>query len=355
MIKKIFTFLIFISITILISCKSTLTPPETKPKEQVDTLTFGESSYHQIKISQTDYQSFEIYSSEDFLLNSKKISSVILGYKNQGKFYEYDSLQSIYEQAGIYFRLKFNFFHIVSDTTLLFNFSIRYTFKDSSIYDVDTSLVTYKWPYKSTEIFLNWSEILISPEIDIQDFEILDSMIYFHPYGSAGMYQYEMKNHYTTLKIDYSGGDYLAVFQNYVFCDLDHHQIGRYNLTSQSLDLIKEIIPISQQDEINGMEVYNNKLYVSIENHNTITLDFNLQVMDSIPYINSSRWLAIKDSIYYSNNWGAIVRYNLNIQSYISTRKLPTSNCEAISIIGNKMFFTDYNKKIIGYFSLSDL
>ncbi len=355
MIKYIFILLIINAIVVLNSCKTTPTSPESKPPVLSDTIPSGDDVYHQIKINQTDYQSFEISNKDNFILNFKKISSIILGNKQQGIFYAIDSSTALYEQVGDNVRLKFNFFHNTDDTTLLFNFTIRYVLIDSSIFDLDSSTVTYKWPYKSTEIFIKWSKILIPPEIDIQDFEILDSTIYFHPYGSAGMYQYDIKNPHTTLKKDYVGGDYLAVSQNYVFCDFDHHQVGRFDIASESINLAKILIPYDQQTEINGMDVYENKLYVVIEYKNIVIYNFDLQPLDSIPYANYNVWLAIKDSIAYSNNWSEIVRFNLITQNYIKSVKYPTSNCEAISIIGDKMYFTDYKKKIIAYFNLSEL
>ena len=356
MIKYIFILLIINAIIVLNSCKSTPTSPESKPPILTDTIPVGENVYHQIKINQTDYQSFEISNKDNFILNSKEISSIILGNKNQGIFNAINSSKALYEQVGDNFRLKFNFFHNTDDTTLLFDFTIRYILSDSSIFDLDTSMVTYKWPYKSTEIFIKWSKVLIPPSvIDIQDFEILDSMIYFHPYGAAGMYQYDIKNNHTTLKKDYDGGDYLAVSKNYVFCDFDHHQVGRFNILTDSIDLSKVLVSYDQQNEINGMDVYENKLYLAIEQSKILILNLDLQTLDSIPYSNYNVWLAIKDSIAYSNNWSEIVKYNLITQSYDNPVKYPTSNCEAISIIGDKMFFTDYKKRIIGYFNLSEL
>lgn len=357
MIKNIFAILVIITFVILNSCKSTPTPtaPESKPITPIDTIPIGEVVYHQIKISQTDYKSFEISNKDNFILNSKSISSIILGEKKSGIFYDIDSSQAVYEPVGNNFRLKFNFLYNTDDTTLIFNISIKYIFNDSLTYDLDTSTVTYKWPYKSTEIFIKWSDILIPPSIDIQDFEILDSMIYFHPYGSAGMYQYDIKKHHTTLKIDYVGGDYLAVSQNYVFCDFDHHQVGRFNIAGDSVDISKYIIPYYQQNEICGMDVYDNKLYIAIEDENIVIFNFDLQPIDSIAYTYYNPWLAIKDSIAFSNTWHQIARYNLNTLSFSNSVKYPTSNCEAISILENKMFFTDYKKKIIGYFNLSEL
>jgi len=80
-----------------------------------------------------------------------------------------------------------------------------------------------------------------------------------------------------------------------------------------------------------------------------------LQYEESIPYSESLQYLTIKYSIAYSNDFHEITRYDLKTYNYLNPVKLPTSDCEAIKIFGDKMYFTDYAKKIIGYVNLSNL
>jgi hypothetical protein len=74
----------------------------------------------------------------------------------------------------------------------------------------------------------------------------------------------------STPKISYEGGDFIAASQDYVFCDITHNSIGRYNIALDSLDIMINLSLISDFN-IDGLAVYNNKLYVSTNRQQLLT------------------------------------------------------------------------------------
>ena len=262
--KKYYPFLLIAALTaILNSCKSNPTSP-------TENISVDKNTLRQIGITQTGYQSFEISNNDNLVLSSKNISSIILGKKKSGIFNGEDTTSVSYEQTGNNFKLKFDFTQAVDDSVTNNKFTLRYIFSDNSYYDLDTSKVTYKYPYSSTEILLTWNYLLIPPATDIQDFDISDSLIFYHPIGPLGLYEYDMRIFQSTPKISYEGGDFIAASQDYVFCDITHNSIGRYNIALDSLDIMINLSLISDFN-IDGLAVYNNKLYVSTNRQQLLT------------------------------------------------------------------------------------
>ncbi len=331
----------------LYSCKSNPLPPK-------ENKSINESVYHQILLTQTGYNQIKISNTDNFIISSQKINSIILGEKISGIFSGIDTTKPIYEQSGENYLVKFEFIQQFDSTLLDDTVTIRYLLNDNSFYEMDTAKVTYKYPYSSTEILVPWDKILISQAIDIQDFDIIDSSVFFHPYGPFGLYEYNLITDNTLLKLNYSSGDHLAASKNYIFCDVDHISISRFNIALDTVDLYKHI---SSNNSINiyGMCYYNNKLYVLTSDGKIIVYNEDLRDLDTITYSFNIVWIAVKDSIVYGNNYNEISRFNLVTKSFLTSVAFPTSDCEAIKIIEDKLYFTDYDKKIIGYVNLSDL
>ncbi len=346
--------LIVYLIVTIISCNDIPSAPTPQPGNNI----LEENAFHQININQTDYQKIEISNNNDFFLNSERVSSIILGHKNMGEFYANDTTSISYEQVDENYKLNFHFNKEIDDTTLMYEFTLRYKFTDSSTYDFDTSKIMYQYPYKSTEIFLTLADFIKHPEDNVQDFDIIDSILYYHPYGPWGLYAYNLDTKDISTKIEYSSGDYIAANKNYVFCDYDHRTVIRYNLSLDSVDSYVDIYNYVG-DNIKGMEVYNNELYV-LTNKSTIQVyNMDLQHQRNIIYPKQTYGLTISNSIAYSNFYSSdtkeIIRYNLETNNYLEPVPYPTADCDAIRIIGEKMFFTDYTKRILCYVNVSDL
>lgn len=351
--EKYFKLLGFFTILfILYSCKNNPVIVEIVPPQ-------GESVYRQINITQTDYKVFEISASINFIMDSEKISSVILGNKLSGTFLATDSSNAIYEQSGNNFRLKFQFNSIMDDSVLICQFTIRYNLTDNSFYDLDTFKLTYKYPYQSTEILMKLSKITLPSYNTVQAFDIVDSVLYYHPFGPDGLFKYNFNTEQASLLFDYAAGDHLTAYTNFVYCDVDHNSVYRYNTDSNKVDKKVDVTDFSSNLSIAGMDVYNNKLYVLFDNATISVYDIDLQLERtfsiSSPGFLPGYYLTIKDNVAYFYNFNQLTKINLNTLEKLPSVKLPTSDCRAINIIGTKMYFTDYYKQIIGYFNLSEI
>ena len=347
-------FIVYLILTI-ISCNDNPSGPPPPTENNI----LEENAFHQIDIIQTDYQKIEILNNSNFNLNSERVSSIILGNKNIEEFYAIDTTSITYEQVDGDYKLNFHFNKEIDDTTLIYKFTLRYVFTDGSTYDFDTSKIMYKYPYQSTVMFLRMNDFVYEfPPNSFQDFDIVDSILYYHPYGPEGLHAYNLNTKDNSMKIDYSSGDYIAANKNFVFCDYGHWTVIRYNLSLDSVDSYVDIYHYVG-DNIKGMEVYNNELYVLTDKSTIQVYNMDLQHQRNIIYPKHTYGLTISNSIAYSNfdssDTKEIIRFNLETNNFLEPVPYPTADCDAIRIIGEKMYFTDYTKKILCYLDVSDL
>jgi hypothetical protein len=343
-IKKHFVF-VLISLFIL-SCETeTVIAPGELPENT--------NLYRQITITQTGNSTFNISSNESFLLNSRKISKIIIENKNSG---DIQSAQAVYEQVGNKFKLKFNI-SAKLDTSVFYNdYTVKYLFINNSFTYIDSSLATFKYPYQTTELFTRWENVTTSLAKDIQDFDLVQNKIFFHPFGPVGLLQHT-RGKETQLKFDYTGGDYIAVNEKYAFCDIGHISIQRYNLELNKEDISVNIASNSNY-KISGIDIADNKLYVATNEGKIFVYDLEFNLEKTIPYSTSPLYyLTINNNIAYSYNYidKLITRYDLTTEKFLDPIPLPSHDCEAIKAVDDMLFFTDYEKKIIGYFKLSEL
>ncbi len=310
----------------------------------------GTSFYHNINVTQTSSNSFNVSSNESFLLTSKKISKIILTNKNSG---DVQSTPATYEKVGNKLRLKFNISAKLDTSVFYNNYSVKYIFIDNSFTFIDSSLPTFKYPFKTTKIFTRWDNFTNSLSKDVQDFDLVNNKIYFHPYGPLGFFEYT-RGKESKLKFDYVGGDFISATENFVFCDLGHNSIYRYNIATDKTDLN---IKLNSNNNITGVDTYDNKLYVSTDEGKIFIYDFDLNPIKTIPYDGSLSYLTINNNIAYSTDSKnkLIKRYDLTTEKFIDAIPYPSHDSEAIKIVDDMLFFTDYKKEIIGYFQLSDI
>jgi hypothetical protein len=200
---------------------------------------------------------------------------------------------------------------------------------------------------------MNWSDLIEPPAFDVQSFDVVDSKLYYHPYGAFGLYEYDMHSISTKTLYDYSGGDYIAASDKYIFCDINHDMIFRYNIFTDTID-IEINISAYLKEIIKGLEVYSDELYVLTDNESILRFSFELQYIGMHSYSISSYGLTIKDNTAYSNDHNQIVRFDLSTFNFLEPVALPSSNCEAIRIVGERMYFTDYAKQVVANVNLSD-
>ncbi len=310
--------------------------------------------YKQILTSQISNNTFQVSNTENLLLNSRKVTKIVLENKNTG---EVKFTQADYKTKDGKYLLQFSLSEKLDTTSSLNNFTVKYIFSNNSFTFIDSSLPTYKYPYPSTELYTKWDNFTTSLNKDVQDFDLVNNKIYYHPYGPVGLFQYTRTTS-TNLIFDYSSGNYISATEKFVFCDVRNNFIYRYNIAKKKTDISKLVIPNGSNNMISGVDTYNNKLYVSTDGGKIYIYDFDLNLQNSIDYNNTGMYyLTIDNNIAYSIKYKEkiITRFNLTTNSFLNSIPFPSHDTEAIKIRDDKFFFTDYTKKIIGYFDISDI
>jgi len=315
------------------------------------------------QVSQFAYDSLQIRNNSDLIITSKSIKSIQAGYIKNGAFFVAIEQPAEYEAKGKHYLLKFDLRFPVDTHVIYYPLKIRFIFTDCSYTDFDSTVNMLKYPYLNCDVFLNWDEFLLPPYgTSVQDFDLDDSLFFFHPFGCAGLYKYDMRIAKTYELSNYCGGDFISYDYPYVFLDVDHHNIYKYNLTA---DTSYEIIYIGSGDlnnEILGVAAAADKIYL-ISNYSYPMLysyDFQGNSLDTLS-LTQGFHISISALEYYDNqlfsirHWSAISRYDLSSNQFLADKKAPSEDAESVKIWRDYLYFSDYDKQIIGRVPLADV
>ncbi|NHZ87121.1 MAG: hypothetical protein GWP19_14820 [Planctomycetia bacterium] len=246
---------------------------------------------------------------------------------------------------------------------------------DDSYIEINKTAILYKYPYENAEIFMLPEEVvLLRGGGYIQDFDIVENYLYYHPYGPCGLYRYNFVTRTVSDTLRrYEAGDHIAVAANYAFIDYAHSRIERYNTDSDSIDLVFDLSQISWADcdyqcsnlVINGIAANNNIVYILVHNNDTdnisvVRFNYDGNFLNEISYPESYGYnLEYYDGILYSYKYffgeNEILRFDLNSMSFLDSKSLPSPSPDGISIVNNRFYYADYYRKIICSIPISDL
>ena len=190
-----------------------------------------------------------------------------------------------------------------------------------------------------------------------QDIALLNDKLFYHPYGPWGLYEYDLKTNKTRLLVDYAAGDHIATDSNFVFADIDHYTIWKYDL---SKDSAKEIIRFKHLfSNIGGLDTYNGKLYVyetQTNSLNVYTYDGELLSTFSIPF-NPGYYMTIIDGVAYFNNYfeTTITRIDLKTMTKLPSIRAPVWDMSGMKFYNGYLYFCDYKRRLVGRVPVADL
>jgi len=310
-----------------------------------------------IKIQQIDYDSIYITNADSLYLDSKSISLIYLGHKTANHFIISDSLLPVYSKYNDSHIPNFSFSVKVCPDTLFYYFTLRFVLFNSSFYDLDTFFVMCKYPYSSAETFLLWQDlnsIIGSPSV--QDFAISDSLFFYHPFGADGLYQYDILTKENVQLMMYDSGDFFAFDSNYIFVDIAHSSIYKYQLLNSSYsEIINYHANVETRDyDIAGIAADQGILYVTTYNYILDKYDYkgNLLEKGSYPFQTSS--LTKYENKLYGIIGQNIMVYDLDKQIALKSKAGPAKNITSIKIIDKNLYFSDYNRRYIGKVPLAE-
>lgn len=359
------TFFIF-----LFSCNK-LWPPEEPPV----TTTVNELSGFQMIISDTGSVIFK--NNDDLLLKNRDVKEIILISKDGEIFEDLKIIEPTYVKVGNKYKLEFEITTLVKSKAYIKHYILKFNMVDDSYIEIDKSAILYKYPYENAEIFMLPEEmVLLGGGGYLQDFDIVENYLYYHPYGPLGLYKYNLVTRTVSDTLRrYEAGDHIAVAENYVFIDCAHSRIERYNTDSDSIDLVFDLSQISWADcdfycsnlSISGIAANNNIIYALVRNSQTESLyltqfDYDGNYLEERTWpedygYNLEYYNGVLFSYYYDwveHNY-TLKRFDLNSNLFLETKPPPTLSPDGISIVNGRFYYADYNRKIICSIPISDL
>ncbi|MCX6119998.1 MAG: hypothetical protein NTX44_00060 [Ignavibacteriales bacterium] len=334
-------------LSLFISCTKNPASPTT-PSE--DRPIIDEKNNKNILLNLIDYDVVHILHQSGLDLRSSKIIRTIIGSKSMSGFRQLYSSTSTYDQEAKSYILHFDFSVKMDSSQINAPLTIRYYSFDSSYIDVDTTVALFKYPYNSTEIIAD-STILPDGE-PFQDISRIGSKLYYHPLGPWGLFEFDLISKSKQLLTNYPGGDHLAADSNFVFCDIGHNSVYRYNTLTKTIDFV---FPLPTSIDLDGMAIFNNALYIYMSEQGISSLKkltYDGKLLDSIAYPRYVYYLAIYDSIvysaeYFNNSATQISRFDLRNKTYLSNVISPAYWIDGIKVYGDRLYFCDDFKKCV--------
>jgi len=321
-----------------------------------------------VTIQQVDYDSLIITNSEELIVTRKDIEFIVFGKKKNGTFVGQDTITPVYYSNGLGdFILEFEFQENVDLSEIKYEFTIRYM-KSNSWVSLDTFALMYKYPYESTIPILLAGRDLNMHDIHFQDIDLDNENLYFHPSGSpSGLYEYNFDSRQARMLVNYYGGDNIASDSIYVFYATMHDEIFRYNLNIDTTNLMLDLTEFESIDYgyISGMDICNGILYVLVisyeteSNNSLVRFDLDCNYIDIRNYPLTHYYMTIHDNILYSVQYTGsstnIARFDLTSNTFLENIPTPALLMEGIRIFRDRLYYTDYYKKMIGSIHLWDI
>lgn len=341
---------------LLASCKDTGTGPATPP-DNIPLLSL--ENYHKIAVQLVDYDVVRITHQSGNDLKSSTVRQITIGSKTGAGFTQLAVFPSTYDSVARTYNIHFDFTVAMDSSKLVQPLTVRYHASDST--DIDTSVALYKYPYASVEIFMD--STLVAPG-SYQDVALNDQSFFFHTWSLDGLHQYNLVTHQSSNPYGYYGGSHISANSDYVFCDINHHEVVRFNLNSATPDLMH--FGNRTVFLIEGLAVSGQSLTMLIFNGSQYLLNFTLDgvLMDSIPFPNKTPYfMALHDSVLYCKDedyaldahGNQIMRFSLRTRTLLSNARSPSRTIAGMEVVHDTLFFCDPWKKFVGVMPVANL
>lgn len=348
--KHITTVLSILLLVVLFSCEQY--PPEPQP------VVPPKDVLRKIELKQIDYNVLQIQNTDELILSSQSVTRIGAGISVNAEYKELTTTQPAYVKSGGNHELQFKFTMPLDSTKAMMPFVLRYYFSNGEHADIEQNLPTFKYPFASALPYVYFS--VHSGYIPhFQDIDRIGNTLFYHPLGSEGLYSYDLTTRQSKQVLMYGAGDHIACAPNFVFYDLDHETVRRYNLTTQTTDLVFEYFK-DRQTDLYGMAASEGVLYVLAYkggSRSILRFDYDGKLLETIPFPRTTYYLAAHDGILYSNDYTdkRLVRFNVRTKTFLPSLPIISRLGDGIKVFGNQLYFTDYEKKFVGIVALSEI
>jgi len=317
-----------------------------------------------ININLSDYDKMVVSNKQGALLPDYNLKEIKIGNTIGGVFTAVNSFFPTYIKNGQNYFINFSLSMDISNPKLITAFfTLRFIFNDNSWIDVDTCIVTFKFPYSSTNVILTNEIISTDNSIVIQDIELANGKLYFITLGPTRFFEYDIKSRGLTELPGFAAADNIAGNSDYMFVDSQHRFISRYNINENKFDMLFTMSVFSNPD-IRGLDVAGNKLYVLLtEDTNPdkpilAKFDLNCNLLEKKEFPVKSIYLAVDDSnilysVDYDNN--NLIRYDLNSNALLDPIPFPAKDIEGLCVNNNYLYFVDQGRKIVSFVDCDEL
>lgn len=342
-------FMSFI-ILVVFSCKTN----STAPGEDLEAL-----HWNDISIEQVYYDSLDIGSKNMIFINGRSVESIVLFELENNEYVPKDTIIPTYSRTGDGYYLNFQFHRKVSKEIIHYKFKLIYKISGDRFFEIDNTHLMLRYPYKSAQLFLTADDVWKEYEITFQDIDLNNDFLFFHPAGPYGLYKYNLHTKETEELKHYFGGDCIAYDSIYVFTDITHEYIDRYNLELDTVDLRVDLEALNIGN-ISGMDYYNGFIYVVYSD--TYGRDFLAHFdldgnnISSTPFLREGYYLAIDSGIAYSQAWESVLyRFNLLTNKNLPAKNAPVYHGGGFRIYKGRFYFVDWDKRAIGWIPFSEI
>jgi hypothetical protein len=336
-------------IIVLFACEKSVDPEFDDPG-YIISLANADS----LHVELTSYDRVTITHRSGSSVKSRDFRGVGIGFVDSSGYNQLDSSASTYDNSTDAFSFQFNFPLVLDATKTETIVRVRYYHRESGFTDIDTTILQYKYPYSNAEIFVD-NSIFTYPNQHFQALVRMGNKLYFHPTGGYGLFEYDLVTEAKKELYQYGGGDHLAADSIFVFCDVGHNSIKRFNLVTNTKDLDFQIL----LGNIRGLETYQGLLYAldgSKYPRRLYRFTYDGSLVDSTDFPWFAYHITISDGVLYAGTASTTIkRINLATMSELPSVAAPTSNLEGISIYNGDLYFCDWYKRIVGSVPLQDL
>jgi hypothetical protein len=357
------SFLLLVAIVFVAmfsACKkeNPVLPPDNRP-------ILTSADYGRVVLTLTDYDVVRITHQLGPDLRSPDVVGIGIGTKDSATYRPLLSVGTTYDPASQVYSISYDFTVRLDSSEIQPRLTIRYHFANLTYADADTTVLLYKYPYQSAEIFVT-NSIMADTGSMFLDIDRVGRKLFFLEgfgagFGSLG--EYDLDAQLTRRLGVYPRGGTIAADSVFVFFSSNsvlspagQHQIQRYNTVTDSVDIGFPLLPTLF---IRGMATCERRLYASLDGQRLQVFTFDGTIVDTVLHARTTFYMTIADSIIYSvdpsSSVNQISRFDLRTGGFLPNLAAPAKFLEGIRVHDNQLYFCDRFRNFVGVVPLSEL
>ena len=303
-----------------------------------------------------------VYSSENAYLAGTYFHYIIFGQLDpMSNFSPVDTIVPKYQKINDKYLINFSFSFKAPKSCVTYQLETKFYLNADDFKFTITTIELYKYPFPSAQLFLDFNEVPGYPDKSnvafAQGFDIRQNEIYYQLSGGYGVYKYKLGSNNSDLVYGAPGGDWLTLHNSDLYIDVFHYIIGKFDLNSgeMNLDFIR-----NEDWEIRGMAFRSDTLFVLNVKNLTVgpcylaRIDIDGNVLSN-EYFYTDGWsMTIYGDDIYTWTFTDILKYNIPTKQFETIYSNLDRNIESINIVGDRFYYSDADKRIICYLTLSD-